>query len=70
MKNNNGKRVGAELMWMKKDAGESPLHMALNAGLEEVALKLVEGWEGGAGDARQQGRLQALPGGSLQRFRG
>ncbi len=35
MKNNNSKRFGAELMGMKKDAGESALHMALNAELEE-----------------------------------
>jgi hypothetical protein len=37
-------RVGAELVGMKNDAGESPLHMALNAGLEEVAVTL---WSNG-----------------------
>ena len=42
MKNNNSERVGASV-GIKNDAGESPLQMALNAGLEEgVALKLVE----------------------------
>ena len=42
MKNNDSKRLGAELVGMKNDAGESPLHKNLYAGLEEVALKVVE----------------------------
>ncbi len=35
-------RAGAELAGLKNDAGESPLQMALKAGLEEVALKMLE----------------------------